>query len=308
MSRKRSPFGLLIIICLLISATVGMIQGRKKAPIPPRTNKEMQLSIQDTIDLITPLLLSKSFDAVAQALHQFDQSVIVGTVEKISADSGYDLNSQERAQLLLNLIEHIPDKIISKKIFSVLKENHAQDPIYSYALLEKVPHAIKLIHKWAKKSDKSVDEVWAQQSLSYAIERNEVELLDQLYAHNVRSTPQFASQLLHNVVSQDGDVAFVPLLVRTMDADPNFSPDGKSIILIKAVEQQNEPMVRALLEAEADPEKMVDEKVGTARQIAFEKGLVSIEALLRKEKRKRTPSRKSIVVPDAFLDKAAAAA
>lgn len=280
MNRSGSPYLGLALILILFAASVGFMHGRKKIPIRSSATQQSSLTIQDTIDLITPLVISRSFDAISHTLNQSDEPTINGVIQYIMNRKNTQLSSSEKAKLFLNFIANLENKKVHQTVFTLLKNQHANDPIFSYIILEKIMPAIDRVQVLSKKQPK-VMKKWAEQSLLDALELNDVDMLDTLYAHNIRVSPDFASVLLDKVVMNSNDVAFIPLLVRRLKADINYSPDGKKTVLIKAVENNDEPIVRALLEEGAEPDKWVDEEVGTPGQIAFEKGFVGIGQLLR---------------------------
>ena len=283
MIQKGPHTGLLGIILLLV-ISVSIIHGKKATIASPGTEK-LHVTVDDALSLIDPLLISKSFDAAAHALSQLDQATIVSVIQTVIADESY-LDKKEQALLMLFLIADLDNQSLHMQLYKLLKGNYVHEPIYAYGILRNAGKGIERVYKLAQKYDRSLAKTWAEKSFSYAIKINKVEILDQLYSLGIRVSPEFASQLLHDVVMHQKTVDFVPLLVRTMQADPNYSDDGLKTVLIPAVELKNEPMVRALLEQGADPKKMLDEEVGTALQAAYENGDVVIEELLQEFQKK----------------------
>ena len=104
MDQKRPRAGLFCIVSLF-TISVGMLHGRKRMPSSPRA-KQAQLGVQDTIDLITPLLISKSFDAIAQALSQFDQEATKAVLERIVSDDKPNLDQRDQSLLFLNIVAY----------------------------------------------------------------------------------------------------------------------------------------------------------------------------------------------------------
>lgn len=284
MDQKGPQVGLFFILVLFV-ISVGMLHGRKMVQSVP-VSKQANLSVQDTIDLITPLLISKSFDAISQALTQVDQPTIINVLKHIISDEKPNLDQKDQALLLFNIVANVDNPALHKQMYHLLKTYHAGEPVYAYTVLDNTSKGVELIHKIAKRQDPAIADMWSKKSMEFAVEQDNVDLLDQLYALGMRITPEVASKLLHEVVVRGNDVAFVPLLVRTMQADANYSLDGMKTVLIQAVEKKNEPMVRALLEEGADPDKMIDDEIGTAVQNAYERGYVRIEALLKDARKK----------------------
>lgn len=283
MSEKGPRAGLLSIM-LLFAISVSMIQGKKKKLSGPGAD-QTSLSVDGAINLINPLLVSKSFDAAAHALGQLDQATIMNVVQKLIADESY-LDERDQGLLLLCLVAYLDSQSLHMQLYKQLQADYSNDPIYTYGLLENIAKGVERVHKLAQKQNSTVAKNWAQKSFSYAVEIDDPEVFGQLYSQGIRVSPEFASQLLSDVVNNQKSVAFVPFLVRTMQANPNYSSDGLKTLLIRAVELKNEPMVRALLEQGADPEKMLDEETGTASQIAYDKGYVVIEQLLKESRKK----------------------
>jgi hypothetical protein len=118
MSQKGSRAGLLSIV-LVLMASVTMVHGRKAVPSPTGSDP-VHLSVQDALDIVTPLLISKSFDATAYALSQFDQSTILAASQKILLESGFGLSQKDHIVLLLCLISMLDNQSLHMQFYKVL--------------------------------------------------------------------------------------------------------------------------------------------------------------------------------------------
>ncbi len=144
---------------------------------------------------------------------------------------------------------------------------------------------IPLIISWfTSKPGKEQVALWIQLSAHAALERNDVGMMIALYQTGMPFDTVEASPLLYRVIDENKNPDFVPFLVHYLKADSNFSPDGKRTLLIKAVEDNNMPLVHMLLEHGADPDIILDSQIGSAQQIAFERGYTPIELRLRQKR------------------------
>lgn len=265
-------------ISILFGASVGILHGRKKNKIEVTADGEITLSIQDALDLMQPLLMAGSLDVAAQSMQQYSESVIIDALTALINNQGISLTDQEKVALIIGLA-HYNHKIQSS-LFVLLKKYFSSQPLFLIAAQHQYGDVIPSLLVWSKDYSRILAG-WIYSSLSGAIEINDPDLIDQLYAQGLRLDSALASKLLYAVVHGNKDVAFVPFFVRRFLADVNYSPDGKRSLLIDAVGNRSESMVRALLEEGANPSLILDDEVGSAAQIAYQRGYAAIEQLIR---------------------------
>ncbi len=275
---KRADIGLLVMISILFGASVGILHGRKKNKIEVTADGEVTLSTQDALDLMQPLLMAGSLDIAAQSMQQFSEPVVIDALMALINNQGVSLTDQEKVALIIGLAHYNPK--IQSSLFTLLKKQFPYQPIFLIGAQHQYGDAIPPLLVWAKDYSRILAG-WIYSSLHGAVEINNPDLIDQLYAQGLRLDSSLASKLLYAVVHGNKDVAFVPFFVRRFGANVDYSPDGKHSLLMDAVGNRNESMARALLEEGANPSLILDDEVGSAAQIAYDRGYAAIEQLIR---------------------------
>jgi hypothetical protein len=284
MARRSSDISLLLLILILFSASIGFLHGSKMGPqeadIPERSEV---LSVEDALDTMQTVLLSGNMDQAAQLL-------IRPTTPQEALDvvlqgkAVIPLSDMQQILLLIAAIAYQTEEEQDMRYFDKLAKLFPDEPIFIYAYDRYAPF-LQEITQWAEKNKKmSLLQNWKMSSFLAAIEANNEPLLRWLYAHNVRPSAKEATTLLDQVVAGNKDVSFVPLLVRQLKANPDYSADGKMSVLMKAAANGNYRMVRALVEVGADSDLILDNQTGSAIQVAYENGYPLIERFLRQQK------------------------
>ena len=283
--KKSYDVALLLTILMLFSASLGVLHGRKKKQLSPLDINDdvaqIILTKQDALDYLDPLLLTGNVDTAARILHQFSDAVFFEVLEAILDDQFKGLSNEQKIQLLLAAIKHDENRTKQTMLIAKLANKFAEYSVF-YDAADFYGDTIPVIQSWIKSTESDdLNKVWLQKSLEKAIHTGDVERLDSLYSYNVRPTKEQASDLLRSAVLESKQDTFVPFFVNQLGADVNYSSDGKRTILIEAVEADNPDMVRALLQAGADANLILDPAVGSAKQIAFEKGYTAVDAVIR---------------------------
>ena len=291
MKQKNSDMVLLLNILLLFSASVGILHGRKKNQTKhDDTSEAITLTTQDTLDYLQPLLYAHSIDTIAQTLKQFTGSVIIAVLRSLFDDVKSPLLGPEKVELLVGTaFYHAHNKKAQHAIFDLLPRYEqllTDNPVFFIAARGSYASAIPDLVAWLKgrsngEASKRLLQSWSSQALNQTVNANDVAVIESLYAQGIRLKRQKASSLLWRVVDGNKDVTFVPFLVKRGNADVNYVGKGKRTVLVRAVQNGNKNMVQALLEEGADAKKVADVAVGTADQVAFERGYIAIEELLR---------------------------
>lgn len=286
MPRKSSDISLLLFILILFSASIGFLHGFKTTAGDAQViieDKNQPLGLQDALDLIEPLLFSENMDLAALTLVNYNLTVAKNVLEAILENKSVVLPDPLKINLLISAIAHSPSDEKRLPFFDFLQDYFPDEPIFYY-VSEKTTGFFPAALHWAKRNENNGQLVkqWQKRSMDIAVGESDPAFLAFLYGNGLRTSTNHASQLLDQVTLEQKNVSFVPFLIRQLSAEANFSSDGKKTVLMKAVANNNLPMVRALLEEGASPTKVLDSTVGNAIQIAFEKGFVKIEELLRR--------------------------
>ena len=287
MKKKYSDIVLLVVVFALFGASIGILHGRKKigdSVARSGDSDRVILSLQDSIDYLQPFLIAGNMDNVASTLHQFSEPVLFEALEAIIGNRTIFLTDEQKVKLLVSAILYDPSPAKRKTMLSLLIDRFKGLPVFAYAAY-RYKDVFPLIKAAARKMGvRSVVADWKQRSIDQAIKNDDVDLLTELYTNDIRPTSKEASRLLHDVVVGNKNVAFVPLLVRQLGAQANYSSDGKRTLLIEAVQKGNSGMVQALLDVGSDAKRILNPAIGSARQVAYERGYALIEQILREHK------------------------
>ncbi len=284
--KKQHNTTFLLVILLLLSASIGILHGRKKGVDPAFVADDARVILdqQDAIDYVQPYLMSGNIDAAAAAAVEFADPLLVKTIDTILHNKTIVLSDEQKVQLLVAILAHEKDTKKQKIIIDRLRRYFSEYPLF----VAMVPHYTKIIPRIIaslnNKQGKEQLASWVKQSLQAILKRDDVDLLTALYDAGMPFDAIQASPLLYQLVSENKKSAFIPFFIQQLKADINYSPDGSRTPLIKAVEQNNLPMVKALLAQGADPDQILDSKMGSARQVAFERSYTPIELILRKRR------------------------
>ena len=287
MEHKKSEILLLLTILVMFCASVGMLHGRKKtgATQEIKSNtldiKEGDLTVNEVLSYIQPLLHAHSTHIAAELVQKLMGQQQWEVVQKVLYDKESSLNNREKVLFAIATVYlRLASKKQSSDIFSLLKEFYQTadtDPLLFIIAQSDYSNVIKELVEFIKQE--KLSDNWIDQAMEKAVSENSVHVLETLYAQGIRISSQRASRLLWDAVRGGNDPMFVRFLVRQGGADSNYVYQGRTV-LIKSVEENSINMVRALLEQGANPSLITDPAVGTAKQIAFDKGYAQIERLL----------------------------
>ena len=286
--RKQTDIAFLLMILILLSASIGILHGRKKV-IDPTTIQDVPIILehQDAIDYIQPYLMSGNMDLVGRIFHQFPAHLVAPVLKAILDNKTTHLLPDQKIQVLAAILLYDTDKNKEKEqmIAKQMQAYFAHYPLF-IPLASYYAQAIPIILNWAAIDIISAQQrdVWTRQSLKQAIEKDDMSLLSGLYTAAIIPTKKQASELLYQVASLGKKASFIPFLINQLGADIAFSPDGKRTSLIVAVEQNHPHIVQALIKQGAQPEQILHPATGSALQIAFERGYTPIELILKKQK------------------------
>jgi len=287
---KQSDITLLSMVLILLSASIGILHGRKKIVDPAIVADEsarIMLADQDAIDYLQPYLISGNMDSAAATLHQFAEPILFTTLEALLDDKSVVLTTQQKVELLGALLQYDPSEAKHKKIVPILYKRFADFPIF-VPFIHNYAKAIPPVIAWAERSHDAnlvgILNSWITQSVQRVIDLDDPTILSSLYTAAIRPDKKATNELLMRVVKEKKSPQFIIFLIDQLGGDIKYAPDGKRSLLIEAVETNNGHMVRALLEKGADPSRVLDSKIGTARQIAFERGYAPIELILQENK------------------------
>jgi hypothetical protein len=217
----------------------------------------------------------------------------VQAIAKLVIEEKSSLTRDDKLEFLYALLSNYPnDTQAQNQIldligeFKLLREGRAPLLIaVKSAHFKKLPAIIQWATTFTANNKQVPDEIsqLIQQGMDQAVDEDDPSALQAMFANGVTATQDQLSELLWHAVAGDRNTAFVKLLV-DKGADINYAADDKYSPLMKAVEDKNGPLVQEIIKVGGDKLKinmMYDVGVGTALQIANEKGLAHIDQMLR---------------------------
>lgn len=296
-------FSLFSKLLLILNGSLIASQAVKEEVASTRAidNDLQTMSTQEIIDQLglDPLLQALSVEKVAKILdNMVPEKRLQEVVKDLIQDKQSPLGAEDKLELLFALAAlSAKDESRWPVFFDLIVKNGAifdsSVPVL-YLLVKSEPSRkeyasiIPLFAKWY--AEHSVDNTQKlptfmvklfEKSIEQAVNQDDFLVFEQLLkVQSVINTP-LLNDLLWLAVENKKDARFVDALV-ALGADSNYSQDGKHTVLMRAVRENNEPVIVQLLKYKADPEKVLDMATGSAKQIAHDKGFVGIELLFDK--------------------------
>lgn len=286
---KKSDIALLLMVLVMLSASIGILHGRKKLvdqSVIADDAAQITLTQQDALDYLQPHFIAGNLDSAAATLHQFIDPLFLSTVQTIVDDSSSDLTDAQKIEFLAALLEYDKSQKYYHRIIPALAERFKDEPIFAY-FLQSYSKVIPYIITWMQDNNQMNDllQGWIEKSFEKLIKDNEPDLLKKLFGlTEIKPSVDAANKLLALAVQEKKSPVFINFLIDQFGADVSYSPDGKKNMLMLAVETNNEPMVKALLAKKASYSRVLDPAIGSARQIAFERGFTNLEQLFDNNK------------------------
>ncbi|HSW73785.1 MAG TPA: ankyrin repeat domain-containing protein [Candidatus Limnocylindria bacterium] len=271
-------------------------QAPSPASAQPTAGGLATVSVDEAIEILKPLLSAQGIQKAVDVMRDIPASVAVSLLQKILHNK---LVSPDKVlQVLAGVALHYANPQEQAVIFDLLL--HEKDllrgtaPLYHVAQSSFVA-AVAPFLAWAQKKQQlpqdqaAVLRALAYDACAYAIKENDYKTLNALLKHGVSLSPDMATQLLWQAVAGSKKVKIAKLLI-AHGAQVNHAKEGKTL-LIKAIENHNLGLVKALMAAQADPNLIVLPAVGTALQVLLElqrsggkakaEKLIKIEEFLR---------------------------
>lgn len=248
-----------------------------------------EISTKEAIELLQPLLESESVEKMVEKLAGIPLDKIVPILEHILGNKEQYLSRSSRIELLFGIANsytalaeknRILDFIVDSR-YLYLREGN---PIIYIAAMSSYPQIIPVVKEWYGKrvsQQFNRDVLRAKlesKALTYAVEQKSLEALKAMKRFGLMKSKKNVSILLHDAVRTQAGRDIVEYLLDS-DADIDYALDGYTP-LIRAVENNDLDTVQLLIERGADRDKIADDAIGNAMQIAASKELVAIEEYL----------------------------
>jgi len=296
MKNEGSEGRLLLSVFVIFSVSIGILHGRKKSKteivqfdIINSFTGLTHLSLEQAFDYLHALILSRNIPLVAQVVAQFPDKMAKNLLQKIIENKETPLTSYEALQLLFSLAYHFSEKkAMQFSLFDLLfmyPSIQKDEPPFLVLARSSYHDIIPEFIQWVKMQEKMVQNKefltrLNDRTFERAVDDNDLESLELLVTKKLRITPKQATYLLWYAIDKNKNTNFVPFFVKR-GANVNYVDLQENSLLLRAVENNNEAMTRALLEAGAIVDLIANPAIDTALQIATKHGYSSIEFLLR---------------------------
>lgn len=292
MKQKRSDILFLLSILGLLSISIGLLHGGKKK----EQEKPVMLMLVDAIEdlstkevrrLIDPLLFSHSIYSAAQALAPVQPAILQDVMHELLAKPN-PLTRDEKVLLLILAAQYQKNKKDRFALYDmILNYDDLQkgQPVLALAARVNDPRVFSSLLGWMayhkRRNDYAALKNWVRLGLKYLVQDNDLAGFKRLFEQRIRLGADFTATLLARAIQENKDPRFIPLII-SKGVKPNFVLPNKRTFLMEAVIQNNQEMVEELLKLGADPNFVADPAVGSAIQLAYERGYVGLELLMRR--------------------------
>jgi hypothetical protein len=254
-------------------------------------NPVINAPIEQVKSALLPLLDSESIEKAAALLKGVPEARAREIVESVLSDEAFKISPLDRRLFVAAVAEYYKDN--SKELASFFEVLLKYPDLYNgepfiYTLIindyeRVVPWVLNTLAQWKKEKKLMLPEdlsAIVMRTYVWIIDKNNTRAASYLLKNSMPLDAPMASELLWRAASlPKTDVNFVQLFAEK-GADFAYAKDGYTA-LMKAVANNNMPFVKALVERGAKIDAMSDPVIGTALQIAVEKGFVAIELYLR---------------------------
>ncbi len=294
MKQEKSGIMFLLSILGLLSLSTGIMhmgnKNEQAKPVPFMLIDALgDMTPQEIRREIDPFIFSHSIYSAAKALNLASPVVIKEVLHDLLAKSN-PLTRDEKILLVILVAHSSEDKKVRYSFYDMLlayPDLQKGKPILAVGATVDDPNLIRSILGWMAFRKRQGDaqyvdlKNWVKSALQYLVHDNDFTGFKRLFEQRIRVGSQFASLLLLRAIQENRDPRFIPYLI-SKGVKPNFVGPNKRTLLMEAVLQKNQKMVEELLNLGADPNYIVDPAIGSAIQLAYERGYVDLELLMRR--------------------------
>jgi len=296
MRPKNFDINLLLLCLLLFSLIIGITYTKKSQGITNNRNSLISIE-EESIALLHPLIISVSMEKIVDLMKCFSPDTSYNIAKHIIGDIQSTLSKRDKQQLIFGLAQAFSqDSSVQHKFLSLLfelDENSDGPTLLFNCVKDGYEKLVPDFIKWARSSQQehpTLKDV-EHKVLYFAINHNDIPVLEKLHKNGIQINPKQASDLLWHVVFFNKDAQFIPFCAQR-GADLSIHKEGHTLVT-KATQQNNLAIVQALVEAlknkgktvkeiERYINRFVDPAIGSPIQIALEKEYADLEIYLRK--------------------------
>jgi len=295
MKRERSGVVILLMVLLIFSATVGMLHADKNA-IPPNQKKTIgtttgelgDLSPEQAIAYLLPLTISRSIEKIVDAFIGVPAAKAKPILAHLIDVQQAALTRDDLVKLLFGIVAHYKAQADKFMVLDLIADHAVLQqgtPLLYTAAVSPYAKVVPVIMAWIKQRA-SLSQLSAMtansemRAFEYAVTHNAVAALNALHEHGVHIGAKQATDLLWKAVAAGKKADIARFLIAQEHATVNDVRGGYTP-LMQAAKHNQLGLVKALVEAGSDVNKLADPAVGTALQIAIERGYTAVELYLR---------------------------
>jgi len=243
---------------------------------------------EDDLNIQRILLNSRSVEKIVERLSAYPIDQVLAYTHMILANIGTNFKPKDKEELIAALVTQYNDL----RFFDFLLEFDALQKAAPFLFVAAnagyagiTDQLIQWLEQQEKKykSNKSIYQYLNSmiiKSLEYALEQNNIEAFNHMLKQNIDLDKNTANALLWRAVNKQKNPVFVPLLIAN-GANVNYDHNGATL-LVRAAQNNDPSMVRALLALGAKVNYIADVEVGSAlQQVISKPKYLTIEMLLR---------------------------
>ena len=256
------------------------------------TTKPIETSIIQNSDrlrtYIAPLVAANNIQDIATIMKNIPAHQVAQLTDAIISDSGSLLRYNSKVKLILSLALNYKSLAEQSALFDIFLAHHKlfldkNTHILFIAATDLIGHVIPSLLSWAKIKQGDYPDLYntlVNNGLKYTISKNKPAHLKNMIQNGVPINREQATELLWAVITGNRSAEFIPLL-KQCDANLDAIQENNTP-LTKAVTNNNEKLVQALIDAGASINMMPSPEIGSPLQEAIVKKHTEIELLLRK--------------------------
>lgn len=265
-----------------------------KSQVPPDEHPFANLSPSKAADLLEIFEAAQDVDKMAEVLKGLTAQKAAAIAKEVIDDKTSPLTRDDMVEFLYALALNYPNDVNAQSMILDLIADRSPllqgAPFLLVAARSQYPQIIPPLLSWAQSVVRRKGEaqtpreiaLLVQEGLEQSVLNNEPQSLETMFKQGVPILKDYASRLLWLVVEGNKKLAFVKLLV-DRGASINHSAKGYSLIA-KAVENENFEMIKTIVEVggkKLEIDAIYNPAVGTALQIAIQKGYSAVDEYLR---------------------------
>lgn len=237
-----------------------------------RTGGLAAVSPEQALNIIKPFIDAASMPRVVEVMRDIPVTVAHSLLQKMIHTKL--VSPEQVSQIIAGLAGHYSDPHAQAMLFDILltqKDFLKDAPILYYVAQSPFVSSIRPLLAWAQNVSRThkkhaiVFDTFLEQACLYAIKENSVKAMKALFAQGVVLSPTMATRLLWDTVASNKKVKIAKMLI-AQKAQVNYAHNGTTL-LMKAVENHNFGLVKALLAGHADPNFIADPAVGSVLQL-----------------------------------------